>query len=180
MKPTANLHGRFVGALLAGLLAVGQVAEAATSGPGPDVSISLRGIQNGTIEVGEPFQVAVRLDAPAESTGGILLAPASGTWIEATTVEMVAGESRVTPVVARVVSGGADRVTTVEGVLPKGALGTEKSRPGQVRVIILPSLATKPRRGSETEPRGRADWTLTGLSMARGPRPRARTKILTF
>jgi hypothetical protein len=114
MKPNASLHGRFVGALLAGLLAVGLVAEAATPGPGPDVSISLRGIQDGTIEVGEPFQVAVRVDAPVESTGGLQLAPASGTWIEATTVEMVAGDGRGNPIVARVVARGADRVTTVD------------------------------------------------------------------
>jgi hypothetical protein len=49
-----------------------------------------------------------------------------------------------------------------------------------VSVIILLSLATKLCRGSETEPRDRADWVLTGLSIANGPWPRARTKILTF
>jgi hypothetical protein len=122
MKPTSHPHGRFVGALLAGLLVVARVAGAGATEIGPDVSISLRGPRDGSIEAGEPFLVAVRLDAPAESTSGIRLAPASGTWIEAITVEIVAGGGGVAAATARAVDGAAERVTTLDADHPAGGL----------------------------------------------------------
>ncbi|MBL9199564.1 MAG: hypothetical protein JNL39_03615 [Opitutaceae bacterium] len=82
--------------LFAAVLVAGSVraADAAsTKAAGPDLFISLRGVVDGVIEVGEPLFVGVRLEAPFESAKPISLAPASGTWADAIELVLVRGET---------------------------------------------------------------------------------------
>lgn len=58
------------------------IPAAATPAPAPEVSLSLRGVGDHTIEVGEPLFVAVRIEVPEESTAAIELAPAGGSWAD--------------------------------------------------------------------------------------------------
>jgi hypothetical protein len=78
-------------------MAVSSLATAAETGtpaksPQPEVSISLRGTWDGQVEVGELLLVAVRIDAAGEGSGKITLAPARGSWIETTSVEILAAK----------------------------------------------------------------------------------------
>lgn len=74
---------------------------AATAGGQPELSISLRGISGGAVEVGEPFRVAVRLDVSDGGAPNVELAPASGSWIDATVVEIISTDGLLVPVVSR-------------------------------------------------------------------------------
>ena len=59
----------------------------------PEISVSLRGVFDRTVEVGEPLRVAVGVAMPGESAATITLAPANGSWIDATAVEILASDS---------------------------------------------------------------------------------------
>lgn len=76
MKPALS-------ALLASAFVLPLVAA-----PAPEISLSLRGAENHTVEVGEPIFVAVRIDVPEDSGAAIELSPASGTWADAVDVEI--------------------------------------------------------------------------------------------
>ncbi len=78
---TAWLFALFIGVLLASPI----VAAAA---PSPEISLSLRGVGDGSVEQGEPLRVAVRVRAPRGAKEAIKLAPASGTWADAIRVEI--------------------------------------------------------------------------------------------
>lgn len=84
-------------AWLAGLVLSGTGLRAQAVGPTPELTLALRGIAAGVLEQGQGLQVAVRLEIPADSTGSVLLAPATGPWSEAIAVELrrVAGEGVV-------------------------------------------------------------------------------------
>jgi len=74
------------GALAAtALLAIGATA---TRTPAPELSLSLRGLVDDSLEQGEPLRVAVRLESSGEGTGTVELAPSSGTWVDAVAVEL--------------------------------------------------------------------------------------------
>ena len=55
----------------------------------PEISVSLRGIVAQTVEVGEPLRVAVGVAMPGEGATPITLAPANGSWSDATAVEIL-------------------------------------------------------------------------------------------
>jgi hypothetical protein len=102
MKATVSLTTRaFLAVIVLECGAVLSVAATAAASGQPEVSISLRGLSDGTAEVGEPFRVAVRLDAPADGTTKVELAPAKGSWIDATVVEIVSADGKVVPAAAR-------------------------------------------------------------------------------
>src|ERR1035437_8707841 len=82
-------------ALLFSTLAL-RVAAAPAANLTPEVSVTLRGAADHTIEVGEPLFVAVRIDVPDESDATIELAPGSGTWADAVEVE-ISGASNGAP-----------------------------------------------------------------------------------
>ena len=89
MKYISRLSlGVFRGILLL-ILWVSSVTGAQQPTPDPEVSLSLRGVSEHTIEVGEPLRVAVRTGTTAESSSSIQLAPANGSWINATKVEIL-------------------------------------------------------------------------------------------
>lgn len=56
--------------------------------PAPEISLSLRGVGEEIVEQGEPLHIAVRLDAPRDLSDAIELAPTSGAWSDAITVEI--------------------------------------------------------------------------------------------
>ena len=70
-----------------------RVAAVPAANLTPEVSVSLRGVADHTIEVGEPLFVAVRIDVPDESNATIELAPGSGTWADSVEVEISGAEN---------------------------------------------------------------------------------------
>ena len=72
--------------LLGLICCVANAVAAETSSP--QISLSLRGVGDDTVEQGEPLRITVRLSAPRGVTGSIELAPASGSWSEAIAVEL--------------------------------------------------------------------------------------------
>ena len=63
------------------------LARAATA-PAPEISVSLRGVADATVEQGDPLRIAVRVRAPRGEKEAITLAPSSGAWSEAVAVEL--------------------------------------------------------------------------------------------
>ncbi len=60
----------------------------APASPAPEIALSLRGIADDVVEQGEPLRIAVRLAAPRDTADTFELAPASGTWVDAISVEI--------------------------------------------------------------------------------------------
>jgi hypothetical protein len=100
--------------LLGFCLALAAAAAGGAPVTAPEVSLSLRGTEDGTVEAGEPFRVAVRIGAATDTEASYQLAPATGSWIEATTVEILATDGRAVAAATRPASAPADRVTTVD------------------------------------------------------------------
>ena len=63
-------------------------ADPVAASPAPEIALSLRGVADDVVEQGEPLRIAVRLDAPRDATDTFELAPASGSWVDAITVEI--------------------------------------------------------------------------------------------
>ncbi|MBI2518141.1 MAG: hypothetical protein HYV95_14650 [Opitutae bacterium] len=73
-----------------------SLLRAASDATAPEISLSLRGLVDDSLEQGEPLRVAVRLESPNAGTGTVELAPATGTWVDAVVVELsVAGSNAV-------------------------------------------------------------------------------------
>lgn len=85
-----------------------HAAGAETPAAPPEISLSLRGVSGATVEAGEPLRIAVRVDPPAEGPPRIVLAPARGSWINATTVEILSADG------VRVVAGGKPAVVAAD------------------------------------------------------------------
>ena len=73
---------------LLGLICCVTCAVAAET-PAPQISLSLRGVGDDTVEQGEPLRITVRLTSPRGFAGTIELAPASGNWSDKIVVELV-------------------------------------------------------------------------------------------
>ncbi len=69
-----------------GLLMVPPLAAAETTAP--EISLSLRGVGDDTVEQGEPLRITVRLSVPRKFVGEIKLVPATGSWSDAIVVEL--------------------------------------------------------------------------------------------
>ena len=93
---TAWLFALFIGVLLASPI----VAAAA---PSPEISLSLRGVGDGSVEQGEPLRVAVRVRAPRGAKEAITLAPTNGTWADAIRVEIAPVSGSAAAVLAEAV-----------------------------------------------------------------------------
>lgn len=76
-----------------------RLLAAETAVPAPEISLSLRAIADESVDQGEPIRVTVRLDAPAGTSDEIEIAPASGAWSDAISVELAS--ARGGPVLAR-------------------------------------------------------------------------------
>lgn len=106
----------FLGYVLAAVIVL------AADSPPPEVSISLRGLLNAAIETGEPFRVAVRVDAPENTTAKLELAPASGSWIDATMVELLTADGQSVSAQARPAPQTARQITVVDEENPATGL----------------------------------------------------------
>src|SRR6187402_3038451 len=114
MKTRLHQFVRIVGVCVTLWCGAARMPGAEDTSPTPELSISLRGVGAGTIEVGEPFRVAVRLDAPQESPAKLTLAPANGSWIEAAAVELLSADGQAVRAKARSIIASADPVTTLD------------------------------------------------------------------
>lgn len=106
----------------------------------PELSLSLQGIANDTVEQGEPLRVTVRIEAPESSTAAWTLAPASGTWAEAVAVEILS-ENREEAVARGAVVGTPDQPYAVidrdrvaGGLWRFGPDAMQRLAPGSYRV----------------------------------------------
>ena len=72
-------------ALLLGVLSAARVAFAAGD---PEIYLSLRSVTENSIQVGEPLFVAIRIQAPEDSTAATTLAPKTGSWTDAVAVTL--------------------------------------------------------------------------------------------
>lgn len=98
-----------------------EVAQAPS--PQPEVSISVRGTWGGEVEAGESFRVAVRVDAPADMTTKLELGPAQGSWMDATTVEILSADGKTVSAAARpVVAATAEAKTAIDSENPASGL----------------------------------------------------------
>lgn len=73
----------------------------------PEVAISLRGVDRGEIEQGEPWHVVVRLEAPADAAAPLELVPDTGNVIACIHVELVRAADRSVVATARAADAGA-------------------------------------------------------------------------
>lgn len=117
-------------ALFIGLLPVARLAAAET--PAPEISLSLRGVGDDTIEQGEPLRITLRLSVPRRFAGEIKLAPATGSWIGSIAVELVSVKDG--EVVARGVALG-------QPAIPHASLSAAKIAGG---LWVISSTAMKP------------------------------------
>src|SRR5688572_18608248 len=90
--------------------------------PAPEISLSLRGVPDEIVEQGEPLRITVRLDAPPDTTDVIELAPASGTWSDAITVELTPAEGGPMVVRAELVGKAAAPHATLSATQVAGGL----------------------------------------------------------
>lgn len=110
-------HLCFLGAALAGATVTVVVARGADAGTpliSPVVSLSFRGVADHTVEQGEPLSVAVRLSAPRHGTEAIEIAPATGAWTDAVSVEIAKDRSAPAVVKAAVVGRPDSPRTTLD------------------------------------------------------------------
>ena len=85
-----------------GSLATGAAPHpASVPSPAPELFLSLRGVTNQTVEVGEPLFFAVRIEASDETSAPTELRPASGTWSDAIEVAIVSVSSAAAKVRAQ-------------------------------------------------------------------------------
>ncbi|MEZ5966347.1 MAG: hypothetical protein R3F56_21105 [Planctomycetota bacterium] len=88
----------------------------------PEVAISLRGVDRGEVEQGEPWHVVVRLEAPADATAPLELAPNGGNVIACVHVELLRAGDRTVTATARAADDGA---------LPRVVLDDERIATGR-------------------------------------------------
>lgn len=108
------------GLLLLGVL-YAPLALADPPGPAPEVWVSVEGDPD-ALEQGEPCAVVVRLEAPAEATGPIVLAPAKGTWVDTVAVELLPQTGTTVLARATPVGAPAGPQATLDGERVAGGL----------------------------------------------------------
>jgi hypothetical protein len=89
------------------------LVAAESAAPAPEISLSLRGVAEEIVEQGEPLRIVVRLDAPRDSASAIELAPTSGAWSEAITVELASASGGVAVARAQAVGQSETRHATL-------------------------------------------------------------------
>ncbi len=152
MKPVMFLPRYFFrwAAMVAG---VASHLLASAAGPAPEVSISLRGVVEGRIEQGEPWRVLVRLDAPADATAPLELAPDTGSVAGCINVELLRAADQSLILAAR----PADAVGPVRATLDQERIVTG------VWYFSAASMAGLARANTWSGPassvRGSAGWT---------------------
>lgn len=115
---------------------------AAVEVPTPYVDLSLRGLVEQHIEVGEPLFVGVRIEAPDEDSAAMELAPASGGWADAVEVVLLktGSESPViqakltAPIDATPVSLQGEQVASGQWYFTSAQ--TRQLTPGEYRVQV--------------------------------------------
>ena len=90
--------------------------------PAPVISLALRGVGDERVEQGEPLRTIVRLKAPQGGTDVFELAPATGAWSDAISVELVPGRGGAAVARAQAVGKPASPKATLNAKLIAGGL----------------------------------------------------------
>lgn len=118
-----------------------SAAEAGSAqAPTPYVTLTLRGMVEERIEVGEPLFVTVRIEAPEEDSPAMQLAPASGSWADHLSLVMLNTDSAepllqakpAVTVAATPVDLQGDQAATGMWIFPSAQ--TQQLAPGAYRV----------------------------------------------
>lgn len=102
----------FIGLLVCLVLLARAPFMRAAAPVAPEISHSLLGVTDDTVEQGEPLRVVVRLSVPRETGGVIKLAPAVGAWSDGIAVEIASAGGG--PVLARAEPVGRPDSPTAE------------------------------------------------------------------
>ena len=108
---------------------------AAAETPIPEISISLRGLEDDVVEQGEPLRIIVRLTASIDTGRPIELAPVSGAWSDAITVELAPASGGATAARAEVVGKAATPRATLDATRVAGGLWR---MPSEVMQRVVP------------------------------------------
>jgi len=84
----------------------------------PEISLSLRGVAQRTIEQGEPLFVAVLVEAPTDSAADLRLAPSIGSWSDAMVVELLEDKEGTAVARATRVVAPTDAAVTLSAASP--------------------------------------------------------------
>ncbi len=131
-RKAAPTFNHLISALGCGMFFAAALIAAAAETPSPDISLSLRGVGDETVEQGEPLRVTVRLSVPRKFSGEVQLAPASGSWSDAIAVELASVKGGA--VVAR---GGL----VGQSATPHATLSAAKIAGG---LLVISSSSMKP------------------------------------
>jgi hypothetical protein len=116
------------------IFAATALCAAAAETPTPEISVSLRGVDDDVVEQGEPLRIIVRLTASPDTGGSIELAPASGAWSDAITVELAPTSGGAAVARAEVVGKATTPCATLEATRIAGGLWRMSSEATQ-RVV---------------------------------------------
>ena len=104
------------------IFAAAALSTAAAETSTPEISVSLRGVEDDVVEQGEPIRIIVRLTASPDTGGPIELAPASGAWSDAITVELAPASGGATVARAEVVGKASTPRATLDATRVSGGL----------------------------------------------------------
>lgn len=124
----------------------------AQDSPEPDVAISLRGVADGVVEQGEPLRIALILTADG---GEIILAPESGTWVDAIEVALMSNSGtalRATPV-------GKPESATITLDEDRVASGLWRMTPDAVKALAPGDYRVRARLSIQKAAPGSNGWT---------------------
>jgi hypothetical protein len=116
------------------IFAAAALSAAAAETPTPEISVSLRWVEDDVVEQGEPLRIIVRLTASPDTGGPIELAPASGAWSDAITVELAPASGGATVARAEVVGKVVTPHATLDATQVAGGLWQMSSQAMQ-RVV---------------------------------------------
>ncbi len=88
----------------------------------PEISVSPSGVSAGAVEQGEPWRVAVMLRADGHEGGSVELAPASGAWTSAVSIELWLAKGTSAAAKAEPVGASAGAAATLNSELVAGGL----------------------------------------------------------
>ena len=114
MKTAPNLPPSCVLGFVLAALSLAAIGATVPGGPAPELSLSLRGVGDDALEQGEPLRVAVRLESTAPGAGPVVLAPATGTWADAVSVELLSPNDSMPVARARLVGEPATARATLD------------------------------------------------------------------
>lgn len=141
--------------MVLGMFLFAAFTAVAAEDPAPEIALSLQGIGDDTVEQGEPIRITIRLTAPRDAVGVIELAPASGVWSDALTVELAPAGGGAAGVRAEVVGKPAAAAASLSATRFAGGMwrisstAMQRVQPGNY--VVRARLALKSGTGWKGE-----------------------------